>query len=163
MLRLASRLQTLRFHAAQKLQPSPAIARESLEVFAPLANRLGIWQIKWEMEDLSFRFLEPETYKAVAKLLDEKRVEREAYIESLRHRVADGLAALGLKAVVHGRPKHIYSIVRKMRGKSLDFDQVLDILALRVVVPEVANCYTCLLYTSPSPRDRQKSRMPSSA
>ncbi|KAF1019216.1 MAG: GTP pyrophosphokinase [Paracidovorax wautersii] len=144
MLRLASRLQTLRYYAATKLQPSPAIARESLEVFAPLANRLGIWQIKWEMEDLSFRFLEPDTYKSVARLLDEKRVEREAYIETLREQVAQGLGELGLKATVHGRPKHIYSIVRKMRGKSLDFDQVLDILALRVVVPEVANCYTAL-------------------
>ncbi|MFT4192815.1 MAG: bifunctional (p)ppGpp synthetase/guanosine-3',5'-bis(diphosphate) 3'-pyrophosphohydrolase [Comamonas sp.] len=144
MLRLASRLQTLRYHAASRLQPSAAIARESLEVFAPLANRLGIWQIKWEMEDLSFRFLEPETYKHIARLLDEKRVEREAYVETLRERVAGSLAQLGLAATVHGRPKHIYSIVRKMRGKSLAFDQVLDILALRIVVPEVANCYTAL-------------------
>lgn len=144
MLRLASRLQSLRYFAANKLQPSEAIARESLEVFAPLANRLGIWQIKWEMEDLSFRFLEPETYKQIARLLDEKRVEREAYVETLRERVSTGLAGLGLTATVHGRPKHIYSIVRKMRGKSLDFDQVFDILALRIVVPEVANCYTAL-------------------
>jgi (p)ppGpp synthase/HD superfamily hydrolase len=78
MLRLASRLQTLRFHAASKRPVSPSLARESLQVFAPLANRLGIWQIKWELEDLSFRFLEPDTYKEVARLLDEKRGEREA-------------------------------------------------------------------------------------
>ena len=134
MLRLASRLQTLRYAAASK-QPVPeSVARESLQVFAPLANRLGIWQVKWEIEDLSFRFLEPETYKLIARLLDEKRVEREGYVEQLRARLERELAAEGVKATVQGRPKNIYSIVKKMRGKSLDFAQVFDILALRVVV-----------------------------
>jgi GTP pyrophosphokinase len=89
MLRLASRLQTLRYHAASRQTVSPVLARESLQVFAPLANRLGIWQIKWEMEDLAFRFLEPETYRQVARLLDEKRAERESGVERLR----EGLAA----------------------------------------------------------------------
>ncbi len=84
MLRLASRLQTLRYYAASKRPVSPAMAREALQVFAPLANRLGIWQMKWELEDLAFRFLEPETYREVARLLDEKRVERELYMEQLR-------------------------------------------------------------------------------
>ena len=144
MLRLASRLQTLRFHAASKRPVSPGIAREALQVFAPLANRLGIWQMKWELEDLSFRFLEPDTYKQIARLLDEKRAERELYMEQLRGRVESELRARSISASVQGRPKHIYSIVKKMRGKALDFDQVLDIRALRVVVPSVKDCYAAL-------------------
>jgi len=144
LLRLASRLQTLRHFAASKLPIPPALARESLQVFAPLANRLGIWEIKWEMEDLSFRFLEPDTYRQVALLLDEKRVEREAYVERLRTRLEDELKAQGISATVQGRPKHIYSIVKKMRGKSLGFDQVYDIRALRIVVATVPVCYAAL-------------------
>ena len=146
MLRLASRLQTLR-HAAASRRPVPeAVARESLEVFAPLASRLGIWQVKWEIEDLSFRFLEPETYKLIARLLDEKRVEREGYVEQLRSQLEHELHAQGIGATVQGRPKNIYSIVKKMRGKSLDFNQVFDILALRVVVPDVKDCYAALAW-----------------
>jgi GTP pyrophosphokinase len=146
MLRLASRLQTLRYFAASKREPGDALASESLHVFAPLANRLGIWQIKWEMEDLAFRFLEPQTYKDVARLLDEKRAEREAHVEQVRLRLENDLQHQGVKASVQGRPKHIYSIVKKMRGKSLDFEQVFDIRALRVVVPEVADCYAVLAH-----------------
>ncbi len=144
MLRLASRLQTLRHYAATKLLVPPALASESLQVFAPLANRLGIWQIKWEMEDLSFRFLEPATYKDIARLLDEKRTERERRMVDLRERLQQALSAQGIAASVDGRPKHIYSIVRKMRGKSLPFERVFDIRALRVVVPGVADCYQAL-------------------
>ncbi len=144
MLRLASRLQTLRWHAACKTAAPPSVAREALTVFAPLANRLGIWQLKWELEDLAFRFLEPDTYKRVAGLLDQKRVEREAYVEELRSRLEAELKVHGVRACVYGRPKHIYSIVRKMRGKSLDFDQVFDIRALRVIVQSVDDCYAAL-------------------
>jgi GTP pyrophosphokinase len=144
MLRLASRLQTLRYYAASKQPVSPGIAREALHVFAPLANRLGIWQIKWEMEDLAFRFLEPETYREIAGLLDEKRGEREVNMVQLRERVESQLRAQSISATVTGRPKHIYSIVKKMRGKSLNFDQVLDIRALRVIVPSVKDCYAAL-------------------
>jgi GTP pyrophosphokinase len=144
MLRLASRLQTLRHFAASKLPVPPSLASESLQVFAPLANRLGIWEIKWEMEDLSFRFLEPDTYRQVARLLDEKRTEREASIEALRSQLAADLATQGITATVQGRPKHIYSIVKKMRGKSLGFDQVYDIRALRIVVAKVEDCYGAL-------------------
>ncbi|HEX9718397.1 MAG TPA: HD domain-containing protein, partial [Ramlibacter sp.] len=111
LLRLASRLQTLRWYAASKSVAPPSVAREALSVFAPLANRLGIWQLKWEMEDLAFRFLEAETYKKVARLLDEKRAEREEYVEHLRARLESELKAQGVQASVHGRPKHIYSIV----------------------------------------------------
>ena len=144
LLRLASRLQTLRFFAANKLPCAPALAAESLQVFAPLANRLGIWQIKWELEDLSFRFLEPEQYQHVARLLDERRVEREQRVEAFRQRLSDDLAAHGLRAEVQGRPKHLYSIWKKMHGKSLDFAQVLDVRAVRVIVPDVPGCYAVL-------------------
>ena len=146
MLRLASRMQTLRFFAASKLPVPAGLARESLQVFAPLANRLGIWEIKWELEDLSFRFLEPDTYRQIASLLDEKRSEREASIEALRLHLAEDLAAQGITATVQGRPKHIYSIVKKMRGKSLGFEQVYDVRALRIVVPTVPDCYAALAW-----------------
>ena len=144
LLRLASRLQTLRHYAASKQAVPHSLAYEALHVFAPLANRLGIWQIKWEMEDLAFRFLEPDTYREVAKLLDEKRVERENYMAQLREGLEADLNAQGIKAQVAGRPKHIYSIVKKMRGKSLDFSRVFDVRALRVVVPSVPDCYAAL-------------------
>lgn len=144
MLRLASRLQTLRYYAASKQVAPESLAREGLHVFAPLANRLGIWQIKWEMEDLSFRFLEPETYRRIARLLDEKRAEREVQVAQLRARLEVELLAQGLQATVQGRPKHIYSIVKKMRGKSLDFDKVFDIRGLRIVVATVPDCYAAL-------------------
>ena len=157
MLRLASRLQTLRYHAASKTPPDVGLAAESLHVFAPLANRLGIWQLKWEMEDLAFRFLEPDTYKQIARLLDEKRIERESHVEQVRQQMKDELWAQGIQADVQGRPKHIYSIVKKMRGKSLDFEQVFDIRALRVVVPAIDDCYRVLAYThahfSPVPEE----------
>ena len=146
MLRLASRLQTLRFYAASKTDPGRALASEALHVFAPLANRLGIWQIKWEMEDLAFRFLEPVTYREVARMLDEKRAERESHVEQVREALECELVAQGIGASVQGRPKHIYSIVKKMRGKGLDFEQVFDIRALRVVVPDVAACYSVLAH-----------------
>ncbi|WP_332775273.1 RelA/SpoT family protein [Polaromonas sp.] len=144
MLRLASRLQTLRHYASSKQPASLALAHESLHVFAPLANRLGIWPIKWEMEDLAFRFLEPDTYRQTARLLDEKRVEREGFMEGLRSQLERDLNQNGIAALVQGRPKHIYSIVKKMRGKSLDFAQVFDIRALRVIAADVNGCYAAL-------------------
>ena len=144
LLRLASRLQTLRWYAASRTPCPPELARESQQVFAPLANRLGIWQIKWELEDLSFRFLEPEEYRRVAKLLDERRVEREAGIVAFRTQLVEMLAAAGIRADIQGRPKHLYSIWKKMRGKELDFERVFDIRAVRVIVDDVAACYAVL-------------------
>ncbi|MBE2242752.1 MAG: bifunctional (p)ppGpp synthetase/guanosine-3',5'-bis(diphosphate) 3'-pyrophosphohydrolase [Burkholderiaceae bacterium] len=144
LLRLASRLQTLRWYAAGKRECPQPIARESLQVFAPLANRLGIWQIKWEMEDLSFRFLQPQDYKRVASLLDGKRTEREREVEAARRRLAVALAARGIRAEVRGRPKHLYSIWKKMQGKQLDFERVLDVRALRVIVATLPECYAAL-------------------
>ncbi len=144
ILRLASRLQTLRYYAASKRTPPPEMPTEALQVFAPLANRLGIWDIKWEIEDLSFRFLEPATYRDVAQHLDQTRVQREQAVEQLRQRLERELLQEGIRATVQGRPKHIDSIVKKMRGKSLDFDHVYDKSALRVIVATVAACYEVL-------------------
>ena len=144
LLRLASRLQTLRYMAANKIDVPHELAEESLHVLAPLANRLGIWQIKWELEDLAFRFLEPQTYRQVAQWLDEKRDQREQRAEQLRQAVQQGLAEQGIQAQVQARPKHIYSIVKKMRGKALDFSQIYDVMALRVIVQDVKECYAAL-------------------
>ena len=144
LLRLASRLQTLRYFAASKVPCPRALAAESLQVFAPLANRLGIWQIKWELEDLSFRFLEPVQYMTVARLLDERRVEREQRVEAFRQRLAQDLATHGLRAEVQGRAKHLYSIWKKMQGKGVGFADVLDVRAVRVVVADVSACYAVL-------------------
>ncbi len=144
LLRLASRLQTLRWFAATR-QPCPAaLAQESLQVFAPLANRLGIWQIKWEMEDLAFRALQPADYQKLASLLAEKRVQRERGIDQNRWQLQDELAAVGLAAEVQGRPKHLYSLWKKMQGKSLALAQVFDVRALRVIVADVPACYAAL-------------------
>ncbi len=144
LLRLASRLQTLRWFAASR-QPCPHdLAQESLQVFAPLANRLGIWQVKWELEDLAFRFLQPAEYQRMARLVDETRAEREASVQAARQRLADDLAAAGLAGEVQGRPKHLYSIWKKMQGKQLGFERVMDIRALRVVVDDVPACYAAL-------------------
>ncbi len=144
LLRLASRLQTLRWHAAARVACPEQVARESQQVFAPLANRLGIWQIKWELEDLAFRFLQPADYKRVAGWLDQTRSAREAAIDAFRQTVAADLRAHGIDAEVQGRPKHLFSIWKKMQGKQLDFAQVLDLRALRVIVPDVAGCYAAL-------------------
>ncbi|KWC20168.1 GTP pyrophosphokinase [Burkholderia ubonensis] len=144
LIRLASRLQSLRYYAAAKVAPPPDVARETLEIYAPLANRLGIWQLKWELEDLAFRFEDPVTYKRIAKLLDEKRVEREAYVAEAIGSLQRELAAAHIQAEVSGRPKHIYSIWRKMRGKELDFSELYDVRAFRVIVSDIKDCYTVL-------------------
>ncbi|HEV3426601.1 MAG TPA: bifunctional (p)ppGpp synthetase/guanosine-3',5'-bis(diphosphate) 3'-pyrophosphohydrolase [Paraburkholderia sp.] len=144
LIRLASRLQSLRYYAAAKVTPAPEIARETLDIYAPLANRLGIWQLKWELEDLAFRFEEPVTYKRIAKLLDEKRVERESYVTEAIARLQHELAAAHIDAEVSGRPKHIYSIWKKMRGKDIDFAELYDVRAFRVIVRDIKDCYTVL-------------------
>ena len=144
LIRLASRTQTLRWFARNPSAERPAYARESLDIYSPLANRLGVAQLKWEMEDLSFRFLEPELYKRIAGMLDEKRLERERYIARAIATLTRELEAVEVKGEIYGRPKHIYSIWNKMRAKSLDFSQVHDVRALRVIVPSVKDCYTAL-------------------
>jgi len=144
LIRLASRTQTLRWFAKNKTEERAAYARETLDIYAPLANRLGIWQLKWELEDLSFRYLEPEVYKRIAGMLDEKRVEREQYIGKAMATLRASLEEMGIKAEITGRPKHIYSIWNKMRTKQLDFSELYDVRALRIIVPDVKDCYAAL-------------------
>lgn len=144
LIRLASRLQTLRWHAASKVPCNPDFARETLDLYAPLANRLGIWQVKWEMEDLAFRFTDPVRYKEIASLLEEKRVERETFIARTIETLTASLAKMGVVAEVSGRPKHIYSIWNKMRNKHVDFNRLYDLRALRVIVEDERACFTAL-------------------
>lgn len=144
LMRLASRLQSLRWHVASRTPCPPAFAQETMTLYAPLANRLGIWQLKWEMEDLSFRFLQPETYKAIARQLEEKRAEREAFIDGVVDRLRAALVEAHIQAEISGRPKHIYSIWNKMRIKHLEFHQLFDLRALRVIVADERTCYAVL-------------------
>ncbi len=144
LLRLGSRLQSLRWHAETKRPPDPAIARETLDILAPLANRLGLGQLKWELEDLAFRFLEPELYRSIARQLEQRRAERESFVEGAIVRLRDMLARHGVDAEVSGRPKHIRSIYNKMRDKGLTFAEVQDLRAVRVLVDDVKDCYAAL-------------------
>jgi len=144
IVRLASRLQTLRWHAASRTEAAPALCAETLEVLAPLANRLGLWQLKWELEDLAFRFQQPDTYRSLARQLDEKRVEREAFVAQALAALRELLAAAGLQAELSGRPKHIHSIWSKMRSKRLALDDIHDLRGIRVIVGDVRNCYEAL-------------------
>ena len=146
MVRLASRLTTLRYFAEQKRydETSQQYARETFDLYAPLANRLGIWQMKWELEDLSFRFLEPQSYMNIARMLEEKRTEREEFIATSIDRLQHEMKAVGIKAEVYGRPKHIYSIWNKMKGKSITFDELNDVRAFRIIVDDVKECYAVL-------------------
>jgi GTP pyrophosphokinase len=145
LLRLASRTQTMRHYALEADELRVQVARETLELYSPLANRLGVWELKWELEDLSFRFLHPDIYKKIASQLDEKRAEREQFITDAVDRLKLELANVGIAgAEIYGRPKHIYSIWNKMRKKDVEFAEVYDVRALRVIVDEIKDCYTVL-------------------
>jgi len=144
LIRLASRLQTLRWHARTKTPCDRDLAAETLDLYAPLANRLGVWQIKWEMEDLAFRFLEPDRYREIAGKLEEKRVEREEFIRASVDKLRNLLNQAGIEATISGRPKHIYSIWNKMRNKAIDFSKLYDLRALRVIVSDERACYAVL-------------------
>jgi GTP pyrophosphokinase len=146
LVRLASCVTTLRYFADLRRfdEVTQSYGREVLDLYAPLANRLGIWQLKWELEDLSFRFIEPETYKRIAKMLEEKRMAREGFVQSAIDRLEAELKAAGIQAEVSGRPKHIFSIWNKMRGKQLDFSELYDVRAFRVIVADVKTCYAVL-------------------
>jgi GTP pyrophosphokinase len=146
LLRLASRLQTLRYFAATHSEGEAAreYGAETLALYAPLANRLGIWQIKWELEDLSLRFTNPEAYHEISAALEETREERIESIQEAVKSIQDLLAAHGIHASVSGRPKHIYSIWRKMQKKHLRFDQLYDVRAVRIIVDTLEKCYEVL-------------------
>ncbi|MBI4189936.1 MAG: bifunctional (p)ppGpp synthetase/guanosine-3',5'-bis(diphosphate) 3'-pyrophosphohydrolase [Betaproteobacteria bacterium] len=145
LVKLADHTQTMRFVVkCDDVQLRHDMARLALDIFAPLANRLGVWQLKWELEDLALRILEPETYKRIARLLDEKRSDRERYIDEVIARLREELERSGVRAEISGRPKHIYSIYHKMRRKGVDFDALHDVRAVRVLVNDVKDCYTAL-------------------
>ncbi|MBU6504620.1 MAG: HD domain-containing protein, partial [Betaproteobacteria bacterium] len=141
---LAERVWLMRVISQRDPAEQLAVAHQTMDLYAPLANRLGVWHLKWELEDLSFRIIEPDTYKAIAKRLDERLVDRERYIEGLIRMLEQQLAANGIAGQVQGRPKHIYSIVKKMRSKNLDFEGLYDVRAVRVIVDDVRDCYAVL-------------------
>jgi len=144
LIHLAWRLQHLRLLNNAELSERREVSQETMDIHAPLANRLGVSQIKWEMEDLSFRYLEPITYKKIAKSLNANRLEREDYIESFTQNLQRLLKDTDIKAEVFGRPKHIYSIWKKMKRKQLSIDQLYDLRAVRVIVADVRACYSTL-------------------
>ena len=141
---LSEQLERLRAAANAPAEEQKALAELTADIHAPLANRLGIWQLKWELEDLAFRYLQPETYQRIARLLDEKRTGRERFIEEAKQKIRAALAEAGINAQVDGRPKHIFSIWKKMQRKGLDFSELYDIRAIRVLVDDVADCYAAL-------------------
>ena len=143
-IKLADRLHNMRTLSALPEEKQKRIARETMDIFAPLANRLGIWQMKWELEDLAFRYLEPETYRQTADFIAERREDREVYIAQFVETLARELSDSGIKAEVTGRPKHIYSIWRKMQKKAKHFEQIYDVRAVRVLVDSIRDCYAAL-------------------
>ena len=144
IIKLSERIAALREVKNADEETRVAVAKEISNIYAPLANRLGIGQLKWELEDLSFRYLHPDTYKQIAKLLDEKRVDREKYIVDFVSILDEKLKSEGLEAEVYGRPKHIYSIWRKMQKKHLNFTELYDVRAVRVIVKRLQDCYGAL-------------------
>ena len=147
LIKLADRLDNMRTLGALSLNKRRAIAQETLEIYAPLAHRLGIWKVKWQLEDLAFRYLEPQEYHRVAKLVAGKRTERERFVDEVSQILSQELDGAGVKAVVSGRPKHIYSIyqkVRKYATEGKDFSDIHDLLALRVMTQTVSDCYKVL-------------------
>ncbi|MCW8874977.1 MAG: RelA/SpoT family protein, partial [Gammaproteobacteria bacterium] len=144
LIKLADRLHNMRTLKYLDAAHQYKIARETMEIYAPLANRLGIWQLKWELEDLALRYMEPDTYREIAGLLDARRVDRERQIQQVIERLTSEFAKVGLHAEVTGRPKHIYSIWRKMKRKSVDFHEIFDVQAVRVLVNQTSECYAAL-------------------
>ncbi|MGL5994635.1 MAG: GTP diphosphokinase [Aeromonas sobria] len=144
VIKLAERIACLREAKKADEETRVLMAQEITNIYAPLANRLGIGQLKWELEDLAFRYLHPDTYKQIAKQLDEKRLDRERYIREFVQSLRDGLKEAGVEAEVNGRPKHIYSIWRKMQKKHLEFNELFDVRAVRVVTKRLQDCYAAL-------------------
>ncbi|MBS7560966.1 GTP diphosphokinase [Pseudomonas protegens] len=144
LIKLAERTCAIRAVKSADEEKRNRVAREVFDIYAPLAHRLGIGHIKWELEDLSFRYLEPEQYKQIAKLLHERRLDRERFISDVMNQLQNELKATGVNADISGRAKHIYSIWRKMQRKGLEFSQIYDVRAVRVLVPEMRDCYTAL-------------------
>jgi GTP pyrophosphokinase len=144
LVRIAEQLYRLRQAKTAPAAEQQRMAVETREIYAALANRLGVWQFKWELEDLSFRYLQPDRYQQIAATLNEKRGEREAFIEQVKSELQAELAGNVIAADVSGRPKHIYSIWRKMQRKSSGLEHIFDIRAVRILVDDVAQCYAAL-------------------
>ncbi len=144
LIKLADRLHNMRTLAALPLDKQQRIARQTMEIYAPLAERLGIWQMKWELEDLAFKALEPERFRELAKLLDTRRKGREGFIDAAIAELRPALEAAGIQADIQGRPKHIYSIYKKMQRKGAGFEEIYDVYAIRCLVEEVKDCYAAL-------------------
>jgi GTP pyrophosphokinase len=144
LVRLAEQLHRMRSLKRAPPEEQRRCARETRAVYAPLASRLGVWQLKWELEDLAFRYLEPDTFKQIAQWLHERRADREAYIARVADELREALRAAGIEADVAGRPKHMYSIWRKMLRKGVDFEHIFDVRAIRVIVATPADCYAAL-------------------
>jgi GTP pyrophosphokinase len=144
LVKLADRLHNMRTLSALPPEKQARIARQTMEIYAPLAERLGIWQMKWELEDLAFKTLEPDRFRELARLLDTRRKNREAFIERAIDELRPRLEAAGIKADLGGRPKHIYSIAKKMQRKNADFSDIYDVYAIRVLVEDVRDCYATL-------------------
>ncbi|MBN2469906.1 MAG: bifunctional (p)ppGpp synthetase/guanosine-3',5'-bis(diphosphate) 3'-pyrophosphohydrolase [Anaerolineae bacterium] len=144
LIKLADRLHNMRTLGYLSPERQTEVARETLDIFAPLANRLGIWRMKWELEDLSFRYLNPQGYREIAARIDERRVQREDSLEKIIEHVSHQLEEANIKARVMGRPKHIYSIYRKMQRKDVSYDQIYDIRAVRILVDDIPTCYQTL-------------------
>jgi len=143
-IKLAYRIQRLRNIPAEGYEVRKYIARETLDIYSPLANRLGIAQLKWELEDLAFRYLQPQIYRQIAKSLTENRLYREEYIEQFKAQLRAALDKENIKAEISGRPKHIYSIWRKMQKKQVDLNELYDIRAVRIITDNIASCYETL-------------------
>lgn len=144
LIKLADRLHNMRTLAHLPQEKRSRIANETLEIYAPLANRLGIWQVKWELEDLAFRYAYPEKYKEIAEFLDERRVDREKTMRAIIDKLRKFLSAAGIKADVKGRSKHLYSIHRKMERKEVPFEMVYDVRGVRILVDSDHQCYLAL-------------------
>jgi GTP pyrophosphokinase len=144
LIKLADRLHNMRTLGYMPEPKRKRIAKETLDIFAPLANRLGIWQIKWELEDLGFRHVNPDKYKEIAEQIQERRPDREVQIEAIKTKLCELLESHNIKAEISGRPKHIYSIYKKMTQKGKPFDLVRDVRAVRLIVPDVPSCYAAL-------------------
>lgn len=144
LVKLCDRLHNMRTLGAVREEKQRRVATETLEIFSPLANRLGVWQIKWELEDLSFRYMQPDTYKKIAKKLSERRIDRQQYIDQFIDELSQALESKDIQGEIKGRPKHIYSIWNKMQKKGLEFEQLFDVRAVRVLVESVEDCYAVL-------------------
>lgn len=146
LIKLADRLHNMRTLSHMPPKKRRRIAQETLDIFAPLANRLGIWQIKWELEDLAFRYVNPDVYLEIAEQLAERRSDREKQMEDIKNKLDTVLSKSGIDADISVRPKHIYSIYKKMARKGVPFDQVYDVRGVRIIVPDTPSCYACLGY-----------------